>query len=391
MTEIPYLDFYRRHDVSPVGQDISHLETHFQRRDSLYRLLGLPPAFVADRRVIEFGPGSGHNALFTATLSPARYVLVDGNPRGVAETRANLAQHFGDTPHISVIESTFEAFESDERFDLVLAEGFLPHTCDPPALLRRLAHFVAPGGMLVITTVSSVSILSENLRRLIRTSLISPSAPPAEQIATLLPILGPHLATLPGMSRSHEDWLMDNIAQPVSHAGLLTIPQAIETLREDFDVHGSSPAFITDFRWYKDIIGTERGFNERAISRYRRLVAALADHRYEPSEHDEETGAAIEAECDELWNGMNRFETSGACGRPDALVPIIERLAQRFRPLIPNVSTSLDEVAAYFAGRIPIADLRALPALWGRGQQYLGLIRRRPSSFAEAAGRRDGA
>mgnify|MGYP006176012067 CR=1 FL=1 len=49
-----------------------------RRRDSLYRVLGLPPSFVRGRSVIEFGPGSGHNALFTASLAPARYVLVDG-------------------------------------------------------------------------------------------------------------------------------------------------------------------------------------------------------------------------------------------------------------------------------------------------------------------------
>lgn len=378
MTEIPYLDFYRKHDVSPVAQDISSLATHFQRRDSLYRFLGIPPAFVANRSVIEFGPGSGHNALFTASLRPERYVLVDGNPRGVAETRQNLARHFGEDQRLAVVESTFEDFATDERFDLVLAEGFLPHVSDPPALLRRLARFVAPGGVLVITTVSPASILSENLRRLIRTGIVAPTAEPAMQIAALLPVLGPHLATLKGMSRSHEDWLIDNIVQPVRHAGLLPIPQAIAALADDFDAYGVSPAFATDLRWYKDVHGDDRGFNTRLSSCYERRVAALIDHRHDPAEHDERTGRAIEAECMALWTCMNAIEAEGRIAPGTEAVPILERLAGLLRPLLPETAEALDEAAACFAGRIPLSRMRLFPSLWGRGQQYLSLIRRHP-------------
>jgi len=35
---------------------------------------------------MEVGPGSGHNAIYTALLKPASYTLVDGNPRSLAET-----------------------------------------------------------------------------------------------------------------------------------------------------------------------------------------------------------------------------------------------------------------------------------------------------------------
>jgi SAM-dependent methyltransferase len=353
-------------------------KVHFQRRDALYRFLGLPPALISGRRVIEFGPGSGHNALFTASLEPARYLLVDGNPRGVAETRANLRHRFGDDPRIAVIESTFEAFASDERFDLVLAEGFLPHVRDPVALLRHLAQFVAPGGVLVITTVCPASILAQNLRRLIRTSLFAVTMPPEEQIPALLPVLGPHLATLRGMSRSHEDWLIDNVIQPVAHAGLLTIPEAITALADDFDAYGSSPAFATDLRWYKEVHGAERGFNERVIACYRRHVAGLVDYRVEPGEHDADLGDRIEADCRALWDCMNAIEAPGVSVQPTAVLPLLDRLSGLLRPLLPDAAAGLDEVAGYFAGTIPLAAMTRFPSFWGRGQQYLSLIRRRP-------------
>ena len=82
---LSFVDFYTKHDISPVQQDISSLEKHFQRRESLYKILGIIPVFLKGKKIIEFGPGSGHNAIYTATLNPGQYVLVDGNKRGIQE------------------------------------------------------------------------------------------------------------------------------------------------------------------------------------------------------------------------------------------------------------------------------------------------------------------
>jgi len=85
--ERPFIDFYRRHGISPVSQNISNLKKHLERRKALYRHLGIPPTLVKDRTVIEFGPGNGHNAIYTTSLNPSRYVLVDGNPTGLKKPR----------------------------------------------------------------------------------------------------------------------------------------------------------------------------------------------------------------------------------------------------------------------------------------------------------------
>lgn len=379
---VAYVDFYRNLGISPVAQDISDLRRHFSRRDSLYRFLGIPPALVAGRSVIEFGPGSGHNALFTAALRPARYVLVDGNPVGVAQTRENLQRHGFCGPNIEVTESLFEHFDSVERFDIVLAEGFLaPHATAPVDLLRRLSRFVKPGGIMVITTVSAASLLSEMVRRMMRNRLIAPTAPAAEQVALLRPLLGPHLATLKGMSRSVDDWLLDNIVQPVVPTGLLTIPQAIAALAPTFDAYGSSPSFVTDLRWYKDVHGDDRGFNAGFISCYFRRLAALVDYRFSPPEHAEETGRALEAQCEALWKLVNACEAAGVVGdRAAEVVGLLESLASLLGPALPETAAALSEVAGVFAGKRQEAGLSLFPALWGRGQQYLSLICREPIS-----------
>lgn len=377
MSGIPYVDFYRKLGISPVTQDISDLRRHFGRRDSLYRFLGIPPSLVAGRAVMEFGPGSGHNALYTAALRPGRYVLVDGNPIGVAETRDNLNRHGLHGDAVEVVESLFESFESPERFDIVLAEGFLaPHSKAPLDLLRRVSRFVKPGGLLVITTVTPASLLSEMVRRLMRTRLIAPTAPAAEQVALLRPILGPHLATLKGMSRSVDDWLLDNIVQPVSPDGLLTIPQAIEALADEFDAYGSSPSFSTDLRWYKEVHGDERGFNAGMTECYFRRLATLIDYRFSPSDHDERIGWTLEAQCRSVWDFMIAREAEGRLEQSAHLAERLGQIADALSAVLPQTAAALDEVAGLFSGQRREADLSLFPAFWGRGQQYLSLIRR---------------
>ena len=79
----PYLDFYQRYDIAPVAQDVSNLQKHFGRREALYRHLGIIPSSIKDRDIIEFGPGTGHNSVFTNSLTPHRYVLVDASPTSI--------------------------------------------------------------------------------------------------------------------------------------------------------------------------------------------------------------------------------------------------------------------------------------------------------------------
>jgi len=139
-----FVEFYSKNDISPVSQDIIDLNKHFQRRESLFRSLGLLPSFIAGKSVLEFGPGSGHNALYMASLKPEKYELVDGNPMGVQETRERLAAY--SDSQVEVHQSLFEEFQTDTRFDLVWAEGCLPHQSEPLPLLDNISLFVARGG-----------------------------------------------------------------------------------------------------------------------------------------------------------------------------------------------------------------------------------------------------
>lgn len=373
--DLPFVDFYTRYNISPVQQDISDLEKHFQRRESLYRTLGIVPAFLEGKKIIEFGPGSGHNAIYTAHLKPSQYVLVDGNKLGINDCRENLEKTNIDFSNISFVHSLFQDYVSEEKYDLVLAENCIPHQSHPLTILKHLASFVRTGGIIVITSISAGSYLSETIRRLMRDVRLHPDSDPKDQLKELIPLIGPHLKTIQGMSRSCEDWILDNIVQPLYKVKLFSIPEAVNALKEDFDVYGTSPRFITDWRWYKVITGEERGFNEVAVDAYFRNNLNLLDYRYVFSPHRREFGEKLETMCNGTWDFMCRLEA----GEQEGWEPFWELCNEIYAMInepAPQTALALREAINWLKTSAEGASLTYFPFWWGRGSQYVSFIRR---------------
>jgi ubiquinone/menaquinone biosynthesis C-methylase UbiE len=373
----PFVDFYRSNQISPVAQDISDLRRHLDRRDALYRHLGLVPGWLRGRSVIEFGPGSGYNALHTAGLAPSRYMLVDDNPTGLNAARGLLAGRFPATQMVFA-EALVEDFQSEERFDLVICEGTIPFQMDPPNFLRRVASFAASGGVVVTTCVDGVSMLAETLRRLAGALLWRPEQSTAERAKLLLPIFSPHLATLKGMSRSHEDWILDQIVQPLV-GRLLSIDDAIAALDTEFDAHGTSPRFLADWRWHKDIHGNATNHNLVAREGYARNLHNLIDYRFAGDPRNAEENRRLLVLGDGLFYLVQRFIET----RDDALLAEVPERIAEVASLCGEFSIATATAFADYrrvfvqwrkTGRMPLFGDFA--ACFGRGQQYLSFIRR---------------
>lgn len=326
------LDFYREHRISPVTQAIPDLDAHFSRRAFLYRSLGLPPMAIQGTSVLEVGPGSGQNALYTASLKPARYVLMEPNETGRAALEATLRGHACEISSRSVETSQgADPFP----FDVVLCEGLLGLAGrDPRALLTALREKVAVGGVLVITCIDAISQCSDVLRRAMAQRYIRKDASLQENLDALRPVFTPHLATLKGMTRSVDDWILDNILNPASIGPTFSIPDALEALEGSFCVLGCSPRFLMDWRWYKDADTS----NQWAIDSYWRNCHNLFDYRRVEPEQTEADGRAFMANCVDIREQVFALER----GDP----------------------------STYATGRIGMD-----PAWHGRGQQYLSLVR----------------
>ncbi|VFN00629.1 MAG: Methyltransferase domain-containing protein [Candidatus Kentron sp. G] len=370
-----FVGFYEQNAISPVNQDISDLEKHFQRRDSLFRALGIVPIFVQGRRILEFGPGSGHNALYTASLRPGFYALVEGNPRGAKETRERLGGIEG--LKFEIDHCLFQDYRPESTFDIVWAEGCIPHQAQPAIILEHIARFVRAGGVLCVTTVSGVSYLSEILRRLFRDrffpSLVGQDV--FDQAEQLAPYYEAHLLNLRGRSRPVVDWILDNIVQPFQDRKVFGIPEVIRTLSEDFDVLGTSPRFLTDWRWYKEIVGQERGFNEKALDAYFQTNLNLLDYRFECPPHSTQFGTELEALGENAWEVMCRIEM----GEEDAwrdFFTLMDALTGQIKGSAPAATRAILEAVELLKGDDPDMPLTEFPKWWGRGQQYLSSIRK---------------
>ena len=92
----------------------------------------------------------------------------------------------------------------------MICEGWLGSAAHELDLLQKLASFVRPGGVLVVTTVSPIGILSNLLRKLMAQRLIAGVDGLEAQTTVLLEAFSSHLATLADMSRPHRDWIQDN-------------------------------------------------------------------------------------------------------------------------------------------------------------------------------------
>ena len=267
--------------------------------------------------------------------------------------------------------SMFEDFESTDRYDLVWAEGCIPHQAKPLPLMEHIASFVKPGGVLVVSTNNGVSFLSETLRRLFRDMFFPPEGDINKQVQELTPYLEPHLRNLKGMSRPVNDWIMDSIVQPWQDRQLFSIPDAINTIGGLFDVYGSSPRFLTDWRWYKEV----EGYNDKALHNYYRSNLNLLDYRSTFEQHSIEFGKRLENLGSRAWRYMCEIER-GEKHSWGPLFSLMKAICSHIAEKAPETVLAIQEAVKLLQGDNRDKELKHFPQWWGRGQQYISLIRK---------------
>lgn len=375
-----HLGFYVAHGISPVRQDISDLDAHLQRRQSLYRAAGLMPAVFRDRNVLEVGPGSGHNCLFLAQCLPRTLEMVEPNPHSAREIEGLYASF--DRPHRAPVlhRMTLQAFETEPRFDVVLCEHWLGAAPEERAMLRKLGALVAPDGVLVVTATSPVGILPNLLRNALAARLVDDAAPFEARGETLLEAFGTHLATMPHMTRPPIDWVRDTLLNPAFFGVCLTVPMIIEDVGAQFDVHGSCPRFATDWRWHKSLFGEQRDFNGHFLRQYHRVSHNLLDHRMVLPDRDSDANRSLEAAAWSLLEAVRAFRLRES-DHVGPVISAIEDVAAAARDLPPIVRRALDETAAALArprlAPADVAGMTTLANLFGRESILLSVHRAR--------------
>lgn len=102
--------------------------------------------------ILELGIGHGYaTSLFNEHFD--RHVVIEGSGAVIGQFRKNTPLE-----SIEIIESYFEEFETDERFDVVLMGFVLEHVDDPELVLNHFRKFLKPDGRLFIAVPNAKSM-----------------------------------------------------------------------------------------------------------------------------------------------------------------------------------------------------------------------------------------
>lgn len=367
-------EFYKQNPLN--HRKITRIDELFSKRAYLFSLIGIPPVFLEGKKILEFGPGEGHNSIYAASLKPQKYALVDGDPHALEMAEKNIKEYAQSGLEIESYTQMFDQFETDERFDLIVAEACLSiQNSHPDRLLKHMATFVKKGGLLFITTLSPASYLSELFRRLTRNILISPSAPTDEQVKIIAPLIREHFSSLAGFSRTVEEWIIDNIVQPLDNREMLSLPDAINTLSDEFSFYSSSPRFSSDWKWYKSTTSGIEEQNPLALDNYYRSIINLIDYRVKDIYVEKDVGTEIDQLATHIWDLMMRAERQGEFQVDEFYQTSIkmEKLIQDYSPLTAN---AIREAAEWINDGAPQRQHKHFSQWWGRGQQFVSFMKR---------------
>lgn len=120
----------------------------------LERLLGRD---LQGRRVLDYGGGAGFVAVRCAQRG-ARVTLVDAEANALA-TAQLLAQQRGVTDRVELLQADeFPRELATRRFDIVIVKDVVEHLPDDVEVLWRLGRCQEPGGRLLLSTQSRLSL-----------------------------------------------------------------------------------------------------------------------------------------------------------------------------------------------------------------------------------------
>lgn len=108
----------------------------------------LVPLLKKGMRVLDVGCGTG-----AISKGIAEKVGVDGNVLGIDNTEAFInsgKDTYRDVPNLQLMHADLFQFQTEEKFDLVVAARVLQWLNNPKDAVRKLASFLKPGGYLSI-------------------------------------------------------------------------------------------------------------------------------------------------------------------------------------------------------------------------------------------------
>lgn len=111
------------------------------------------------RSILELGLGHGYTTNIFSSNSD-RHVVLEGSPA--------VIRHFKEKfpgCDAQIVETYFEEFDTQEKFDVIVLGFILEHVDDPFEIIYRYKNFLAPGGKMFLA-VPNAEVLNRRLGHL---------------------------------------------------------------------------------------------------------------------------------------------------------------------------------------------------------------------------------
>jgi 2-polyprenyl-3-methyl-5-hydroxy-6-metoxy-1,4-benzoquinol methylase len=380
---LSFVDYYKENGIIPVRQDLTDLDYFSLRRKYLYTTLGVPPSFIRYSDIIEFGPGTGDNAVATSLLGSRSYVFVDANPASIdaVELKRNKGMIHSDKIEIHCSEIT--QYSDDRKYDLVICEGVIPVQRDPENLLRHVSSFCRSEGVLIVTSMSACSVLSELCRRIVWPYIAAKESDFRKQTIIASDIFRSHIAALKTSTRSVEDWVHDTILHDWTYGRyIFSIKDFLEVIGNDFEFYSSSPRLFVDDRWYKSVDRSSASVNAAVLEQSALWEMLFLDYRLPfcggilGYSRSCELLGSVRSLVSQICAVHDDIFQSCSYGRLSQFLSLLENLSMLLPSDFEQTKVSIGDFVKVMEkvaeGGGPVFG--AFSEWWGRGQQYISFV-----------------
>lgn len=254
-------DYYLTQTIRPTYADFgtnTELSKYAELRKNVFHRLSFPPALFSGKRVLEFGPDTGENALVFAQWG-AHLTLVEPNQQAHAYIR-NYFSQFQLNDHLDdVIAASLLEFSAQRKFDIIVAEGFI-YTIQPTsAWVKKTGEYLESEGFLIISHMELYGAFIELLTKAIYQQVArDPNF--GANIETAKRLFLPKWNSV-NHTRTFDSWFMDVIENPFVRMKYFIDP--VELLRDmhagGFRLHSSWPNYrdTLAMQWIKAPLNPE--------------------------------------------------------------------------------------------------------------------------------------
>lgn len=248
-------EYYIQSGVNPVYAAFSSnsaLEKYDRSRRSMFEYnLRLPVAAFQNRTLLEFGPASGENALVFAKWG-ARLTLVEPVSNFVEVIKEYFDFYKMKKQVDDIVCLPIEKYKTDERYDFVVAEGFIFQIGEPDYWIPLLLSFAREDGFVLFSHIEMAGYLIDIIKAKSFQILFDRRGGDALQLARRM--FQKKWDSVPHV-RKFESWVADNLMNPLIGNNNLNALSNLQDImvNNGFFLWSSWPSVITqpDVTWIK--------------------------------------------------------------------------------------------------------------------------------------------